>query len=267
MCLDRDSMLFRPLLPDAVLLAEMPPEAADPSRLLPEEARSIERAVEKRRREFAAARLLARALFARMTPGHAIHAQAMQNYALLNDTDRVPIWPAGIVGSITHCQSLCAVALAPANEYGGLGLDVEPAVALKAELRRMILRAGDETLLDALPSPAHALGGMLAFTIKEAVYKAIYPSRRRFLEFHDVEIVRLAADEVAEEKAAADELMAIEAASDRALPSNGGADLRGVFEVQVLIAEAAPLGQARIAGRFRIAEGHIAAAVVLPLTI
>jgi 4'-phosphopantetheinyl transferase EntD len=198
---------------------------------------------------------------------------------LLNDADRVPMWPAGVVGSITHCRSLCAVALAPANACGGLGLDVEPAVALKDELRPMILRAGDQALLDALPSPAHALGGILGFTIKEAVYKAIYPTRRRFLEFHDVEIVQLAADWSAVDKA-----LVLESASDRVLPGNAradsrvadlrgadlqgtdlqGTDLQGTFEAQVLIVEAAPLGQTRIAGRFRIAEGHVAAAVVLP---
>jgi len=216
------SELFRPLLPEAVLVAEMQPAAADPAALTPEERALIERAVDKRRREFAAGRLLARdVLTALGTPVD----------RLLPDDDRVPRWPVGMVGSITHCASLCAVAAAPVSGFVGLGLDVEPAEPLEDRLMPMILRAAEFARLDTLSPALRPLGGRLVFSIKEAVYKAIYPSCRIFLDFQQVEI---------------------------AFTGEDG------FVADVLVPGAAPAGFERIHGRFRVAGGHMGAAVVLP---
>lgn len=217
-----ESSLFRPLLPAGVALAEMPPAAADPAALPPEEQALIERAVDKRRREFAAGRLLARAVLAesRIAAG-----------PLLPDPNRVPLWPEGMVGSITHCNTLCAVAVAPAAGWLGLGLDVEPAEPLEDRLLPMILREAEFARLDALPPALRPIGGRLVFSIKEAVYKAIYPSCRVFLDFQQVEI---------------------------AFSGEDG------FVADVLVPGAAPRGFERLHGRFRVAHGHMGAAVVLP---
>jgi 4'-phosphopantetheinyl transferase EntD len=214
-------MLFRPLLPDMVRLAEMPPSAADPARLHPEELRQIERAVDKRRREFAAGRQLA----------HTVLGEAGAPIeALLPDADRVPRWPAGIVGSITHCNSLCAVAVASAAHTAAIGLDVEPALPMSEDLLPQIVREVERARLDALPAELRPLGGILTFSIKEAVYKAIYPECRVFLDFQQVEI---------------------------AFEGTDG------FIAEVLVPCASPPGRGRIHGRFRVADGHVACAVVL----
>lgn len=215
--------LFRPLLPPPVRLAEMPPAAADPDALAPEEQALIGRAVDKRRREFAAGRLLARSVLAE------VRAPAGP---LLPDADRVPRWPAGIIGSITHCNSLCAVAVAPADAYDGLGLDVEPALPLEPRLLPMITNAAERERLDQLPPDLRPVGGRLVFCIKEAVYKAIYPTARVFLDFHQVEVL---------------------------FEGDDG------FVAYVLVPGAAPIGHQSIRGRFRVAHGHIAASVLLPL--
>lgn len=214
-------MLFRPLLPPTVLLAEMPPAQADPALLHAEELRRIERAVDKRRREFAAGRLLAHGL---------LEAVGAPRSPLLPDADRVPSWPQGVVGSITHCQSLCAVAVAPAAQWSGLGLDVEPAAPMDEALLPMILRDAERARIAALPDAIRPLGGILAFSIKEAVYKAIYPQCRVFLDFQQVEL---------------------------AFEGEDG------FVADVLVAGAHPPGHPRIRGRFRVAEGHVASAVLL----
>ncbi|MBP6750427.1 MAG: 4'-phosphopantetheinyl transferase superfamily protein [Xanthomonadaceae bacterium] len=231
-------MLFRPLLPESVRLAEMPPAEADPAHLYPEELRHIERAVEKRRREFAAGRLLAREALA-----SAGIADDLRLRALLPEPDRSPRWPEGVVGSITHCASLCAVAVAHAQDCAGLGLDVEPAQPLKSELLPQIVRPEEFERFDALPDAVRALGGIAAFAMKEALYKAIYPIRRRFLEFHDVEILRVGG------------------ASDIA---HAATDWRGEFEAIVRVEDARLTQHPRIVGRVRIAHGHVAAAVFLP---
>jgi len=216
------SSLFRPLLPAPVRLAEMPPAAADPDALPPEEQALIGRAVDKRRREFAAGRLLARSVLA--------EARAPVG-PLLPDANRVPCWPTGIIGSITHCNTLCAVAVAAADAYDGLGLDVEPALPLDPQLLPMITNDVERERLQGLPPELRPIGGRLAFSIKEAVYKAIYPAARVFLDFHQVEIL---------------------------FEGDDG------FVAYVLVPGAAPVGHQSIRGRFRVAHDHIAAAVLLP---
>lgn len=220
--METSALLFRPLLPESVFVAEMAPVDADPASLPPSERSLIERAVEHRRREFAAGRTLARALLS--------HAGA-ETDALLTDSDRVPTWPSTVVGSITHCRSLCAVAVAARAVSAGIGIDVEPARALDEALNAQILRQAEYARIEGLPSALRPLGSLLVFSIKEAVYKAIYPERRQFLDFQQVEIVFAGED---------------------------------AFIAEVLVPGASLPGLARIAGRYRVAHGHVASAVVLP---
>ena len=217
-----ESTLFRTLLPDPVLIAEMAPADAVPERLPASEQSLIERAVESRRLEFAAGRELARTLLDRAGAGTGV---------LLRDKDRVPTWPQAVVGSITHCRSLCAVALAPRAVSAGIGIDVEPARPLDDGLHAHILRPAERARIDALPSALRPLGGILVFSIKDAVYKAIYPERRVFLNFKQVEIEFVGEDG---------------------------------FIAEVLLPGASLPGHARIQGRYRVADGHVASAVVLP---
>lgn len=222
-------MLFRPLLPAEISVAEMLPAHADPETLHADERAVIQRAVEKRRLEYAAGRHLAKSL---------LRDVGSPLDALLSDKDRVPVWPQGVHGSITHCNSLCAVAVAHADRYGGVGIDVEPAQPLREELLKMILRPRERETLSLLPPSLRPLGGILVFSIKEAVYKAIYPQQRHFLDFQEVELTWTGADELTGE---------------------------GSFEAEVLVPAAVVPGLPRIAGRYRVAEGHVASTVVLPL--
>lgn len=222
--------LFRPLLPDAVRLAEMPPDRADPAALAVDESAQIARAVPKRRLEYAAGRQLARHLLGDM--GQGIDA-------LLSDADRVPCWPASVVGSITHCRSLCAVAVAPRTASAGVGLDVEPAAPMKPELLPLILREAERERLPDWPAPWRELAGILTFSAKEALYKSIYPAHRVFLDFQDVE-----------------------------LQWSGfapqGSELFASFEGHVRVPQATFPGMTRIAGRARVAHGHVGTVVLLP---
>ena len=222
--------LFRPLLPEAVRLAEMPPDLADPAVLAADEWQQVARAVPKRRLEFAAGRQLARHLLDDM--GQGIDA-------LPSDADRVPRWPQAVVGSITHCRSLCAVAVAPRTLSAGIGLDVEPAEPMNPELLPQILREPELARLDDWPERWRDFAGILAFSAKEALYKSIYPAHRVFLDFHDVELhwSGFAAGE-------------------------GG--LFADFEGHVRVPRATFPGMTRIAGRARVALGHVGTVVVLP---
>ena len=103
---------------------------------------------------------------------------------ILRTTGGQPAWPIGMVGSIAHDDEV-AVCVGHAGVNVSIGVDVEPAEALPAEivddvvcteLERALV--GDDLVL-----------ARLLFCAKEAVYKACFPIDASFLEFKDVWLV------------------------------------------------------------------------------
>ena len=146
-----------------------------------------EKAIASRQREFSTGRVLARRLM--QEAGHSVSA-------LLRDEDRVPTWPSEIVGSITHCDSLCVVAVGRRDTHAGVGLDVEPDEPVSAGVERVVCRPEEGAWLDeASDDQDRARRVRLIFSVKEATYKAFYPELRTFWSFQDV---RVEVDERAE---------------------------------------------------------------------
>jgi 4'-phosphopantetheinyl transferase EntD len=87
--------------------------------LFSEEEAYIARDVASRKREFRAGRNASR------------EALAMLGYkepvVILRDSFRRPLWPAGVVGSISHTTNCCIEVVAHSNDYRGVGVDVETA--------------------------------------------------------------------------------------------------------------------------------------------
>ena len=169
------SRLFDPL----IRTAEMDPGTADDT-LLPGEQAAIIHAVEKRRREFIAGRTCAR---------RAMAALGEHPAPILQDEDRAPIWPQGLVGCITHTDTWCAVAVARAADgFQSLGLDIESAAPIKPELLRIICLPEERAYLDSQPAAERGLLGKLIFSAKECAYKCQYPLSRTFLDFHAMRV-------------------------------------------------------------------------------
>jgi 4'-phosphopantetheinyl transferase EntD len=162
------------LVPDDVTLVRARP-ALWHAPLHADEATCVAAAVPGRRHEFAAGRACARVALERL---------GIQDFPLLPDADQVPRWPAGIVGSIAHCEACCVVGVARAEQVAGLGLDVEPATPLEAELLPLVASSRE---LAAHPGPERELGKLI-FCAKEAFYKCYFPCARHPLEFRDVEV-------------------------------------------------------------------------------
>ena len=176
--------MIRDVLPDDVVAVtfdelEMDDAAALAS-MYPVEVEQIGRAVESRRIEFAATRACAREAMSRL---------GVPAGPITRGGRGMPVWPAGVVGTLTHTGGLRAAALAPSGRVRSLGMDVEPhgplgdgvleAVALPEEAAWVRAAAG------GMPS-VH--WGKLLFTAKEATYKAWYPLTRRWLGFADAHI-------------------------------------------------------------------------------
>lgn len=126
--------------------------------------------VAHRRAEFAAGRSAARAAMAGLN---------LPPLPIPMGEDRAPVWPAGVTGAISHCESACLAVAGHAARWRGLGLDVEPLQPLDAELWPIIL------------GPTERQGGLLAlrsFVAKEAAYKAQYPISRTLFDFHTLRL-------------------------------------------------------------------------------
>jgi 4'-phosphopantetheinyl transferase EntD len=156
-----------------------PREASAGEGLFPEEAAMVASAVQSRRQQFTAGRCLARQAWQQL--GH-------PPAPLLSDQQRVPAWPTGIVGTITHTHVWCAAAVAERRDVSGLGADVEPATALEPALWERVCRPEER---EFLLRQTGERGGLLAkgvFSAKESIYKALYPSIRVFLDFQAMRI-------------------------------------------------------------------------------
>jgi 4'-phosphopantetheinyl transferase EntD len=166
---------FQDLLPAQAAVVEATPAMWE-RELFAEEESLIRHAVQKRRREFTAGRNAARAALAELGCAPA---------AIPIGEKREPIFPPGISGTITHTQDYCAVAVIRTGEVLAIGVDAELNEPLSGELRRMIVGPHEEAALLAALGNAACDGAKLAFSIKEAFYKAFYQRAQLFLDFRD----------------------------------------------------------------------------------
>lgn len=146
----------------------------DEHALMPEEAVAFARSVTAVRRASGAARIVARRLLAQAGLGEC---------ALPKASSGAPIWPRGIVGSISHDSRVAVAAIAMRREFSALGIDIEPAEALPPDLLDLVATPKERVEIGEDPCQ-----GRLLFAAKEAVYKAVYPLDQTFLDHHDVEI-------------------------------------------------------------------------------
>jgi 4'-phosphopantetheinyl transferase EntD len=146
----------------------------DEHALWPQEAPAFASSVVKVRRASGAARIVARQLLTRL---------GCPECALPKAPSGAPIWPASVIGSLAHDSRVAVAAVGMRRDIGAVGIDVEPAEILPAELLDMV--ATPQERLKIGNDPYH---GHLLFVAKEAVYKAVYPLDQMFLDHHDVEI-------------------------------------------------------------------------------
>lgn len=133
--------------------------------LFPEERALIADAVTARRIEFSAGRHLARRLLA---------AAGIAAGPLPRLADGGVQWPNGADGSISHCEGLCAVAVAGPGAPWSIGIDVEPHQPIELQLWDELFVEAERTWLDRRQDAAVHWSRLL-FCAKEAFYKALQP--------------------------------------------------------------------------------------------
>lgn len=145
-----------------------------PGELTADEHPAIARAVQKRRREFVAGRALAR---------RGLRSFGLEGVSIPVSERRFPVWPDGIVGSISHTRDLVGVALGRQRDYAGIGLDLEARNAVAQNLFHSILVDSEAR---GLSSGLREEEATVIFSCKEAVFKAVNPLVGEFLDFLDV---------------------------------------------------------------------------------
>lgn len=170
---------FAALLAPTIQIVEAPLIGEAPD-LTADEALYIARAVPHRRLEFAIGRKCAR--MAMEALGHAPSP-------LLAGPDRMPIWPDDIVGSITHTRVWVAAAVARRKDgFAAVGIDLEPANELAADLWESICMPEEQAKLAAIGGMTPGLAAHLLFCMKEAAFKCQFPLSKAMLEFADLAI-------------------------------------------------------------------------------
>lgn len=102
--------------------------------------------------------------------------------------DRAPIWPEGIVGSISHCDSLAGAIVAKSSDHSSLGLDIEEIGRVTPDLWDFVFTQNEKNYLTGLSNEDILIQSTAIFSIKEAFYKFQHPQTKTFLDFLDVEV-------------------------------------------------------------------------------
>lgn len=151
-------------------------------RLFDVESETVARATPARQLEFAAGRFCAREALARLD---------FIDTPLPRRDDRRPVWPDGVVGSISHSRGICGAAVACSVELAGIGLDVEVADACPPELAQRVLTPAERERVATLEGSSDTgLWRTMIFSAKESVYKAV-SGFANVREFEDVEVAPL----------------------------------------------------------------------------
>lgn len=211
-------------MPKTVAVAEEfgPPGDLD---LLPAERKVIASAAPKRRREFAAVRSCARRALAEI---------GLPPSAVLPGPSGEPAWPAGVVGSMTHCQDYRACAVGVVGQFAAIGIDAEPHAGLPDGVLGVVTTDSERAALAGLAAAEPGVcWDRLLFCAKEAVYKAWFPATGRWLGFSDADVL---------------------------------IDVAGTFHARLLVPGPVVGGRELTGydGRWQVARGLITAAVVLP---
>jgi len=166
------------LFPSGVIAAELTVPA--PRELLTSaEQQLMARCAEKRIQDFAAGRACAH---------RALRELGIHDFSLLAGQHREPLWPEGIIGSITHTSGYGAAVVARQRDLQSIGLDCEMIDSVDEELWSRICTPTEIERLERLPPAEQGRQAALIFAAKEAFYKCQFPLTRAWVGFEEVVI-------------------------------------------------------------------------------
>jgi 4'-phosphopantetheinyl transferase EntD len=107
---------------------------------------------------------------------------------------REPVWPAGVVGSITHAGRYAAAVVASAAGITGIGIDIERRIGpeTRQSVEDTVLKPAEQSLLHALAgSVPYEMLLTIAFSAKESFFKGSFASVGTYFDFDAVDLTAL----------------------------------------------------------------------------
>ncbi|MBJ8505626.1 4'-phosphopantetheinyl transferase superfamily protein [Acinetobacter seifertii] len=124
-------------------------------------------------------------------------AQAVLNHhfgldqSITSMHEHLPIWPSHVLGSISHSQNKLIVGLSNSALY--LGIDIEHWVTSEfaQESAHLILTPSEFDLWKGKAAEFFDFASYvsLIFSVKESLYKAVYPTAKQYIDFLEASIV------------------------------------------------------------------------------
>ncbi|MDP9968768.1 4'-phosphopantetheinyl transferase EntD [Variovorax paradoxus] len=162
------------------IVLEKRPDCIDTARALycgPE----IERAIPARQYEFIVGRVAAGTLLEELGLSASWH--------WVPSIARRPVWPGGVLGSISHSEKIVCVAIGPRmRPLQSIGIDVEYLIQSRETLKAIEMCFKKDEL-QLLMSVEH--GALIGFSAKEALFKCLNPLFGKYFDFLDAKIAAI----------------------------------------------------------------------------
>ncbi len=147
---------------------------------LPQSLASLQSCSESRQAEFNAGRVCAENAMSRLS--------SISRQPVIQGANGGPVWPDGLVGSITHVSDWACAAVARSQNYLSLGIDAAPLGVFRASGRS---RIGDHEEWKLVASFEENVAGRLLFSMKEAAYKAIASRSSDYIGFRQAKVLHI----------------------------------------------------------------------------
>jgi len=167
------------LLPEQAVCAAVYIGDAKPSQFK-EEQISVKNAVLNRKSEFYAGRIAAR---------NALKKLGVLPITIPVGPGRMPIWPEGIIGSITHTRIYAMAATAYTASLKGIGIDLEKNARITADLLEHLNSSCRKDVSLKCRQALNSKGicaQTLEFSIMEASFKAYFSITQHYIEWEEV---------------------------------------------------------------------------------
>lgn len=146
-----------------------------PQTVLPQ---SLEKAVPRRRLQYAAGRYCARMAMSGLGIDADVHRGA----------DHLPVWPDTVVGSVSHTDDVAWAAVARKCDSSSLGIDVEQILPTGRALGIHRLVCTPDELERTHGALEHRSLVTLIFSFKESLYKSVFPHVGKFFGYLDARV-------------------------------------------------------------------------------
>jgi 4'-phosphopantetheinyl transferase EntD len=147
----------------------------------------MEKSVIKRQAEYLAGRYIA---------NRALNSLGVYSAEVSVGNNRCPVWPEGIIASITHTDGTALCAAAHRNDIRFLGVDLEDWISSETtkEIKSSVVCRNEEAFLRQSPLTFEQ-AFTLAFSAKESLFKALYMDVGYYFDFDAARITDISKDE------------------------------------------------------------------------